>query len=147
MAFRRQILHDHHEFLDLLRRQYGSRLIENKNLIIPVQHLKDLCPLLHSHRNVLDQSVRIYQQPVFFRQRKNLPARFIFLQQSALCCLYPQNNVVQNAETFYQFKMLVNHADSQFICVVGIIDRNLFSVFPDLTLLRLIQSEKHAHKR
>ena len=36
---------------------------------------------------------------------------------------------------------------AQCICIVGVADGDLLAVFEDLTLLRLIQAEQHAHQR
>ena len=52
LSFRDQVLHDLHEFFDLLRCQDCRRLIEDQDLIIPVQHLQDLCSLLHAYGDI-----------------------------------------------------------------------------------------------
>jgi len=43
--------------------------------------------------------------------------------------------------------VLVHHADAQCICIVGVADGDLLAVLADLTSLRLVQAEQHAHQR
>ena len=43
-----EVLHDLHELFNLLWRKHSRRLIENEDLVIAVEHLKNLYPLLHS---------------------------------------------------------------------------------------------------
>ena len=78
-ALRRQILHDLHQLVDLLRGQHGGRFVENQDLIVPVQHFQNLSALLHTHGDVLDQCVRIHVQAVLFAEGQHLLPRFFFL--------------------------------------------------------------------
>ena len=78
----RQIFHDHHQLVDLLGRQHCRRFVKNQNLIVPIEHLQYFRPLLHPHRNILDQRVWIYQETVFFGQINHFLFRLVFLKQS-----------------------------------------------------------------
>ena len=47
----------------------------------------------------------------------------------------------------YTSKVLVHHADTQIVGVVGVLDGHHLAVLFDDALLRLVQAEKHAHQR
>ena len=59
---------------------------------------------------------------------------------------HAQNDVVQYGEALHKFEMLVYHADSQGVCVIGVTDADGLTVLADFTLLRLVQSEKDTHQ-
>ena len=139
--------HDLHQLVDLLRGQHSGGLVEDQDLVVAVQHLQDLYALLHTHRDIADQGVRVHPQAVLFAQRHHLFACLGLLQKAHLVGLNAQNDVVQHAEAFHQLEMLVHHADAQCVGIVGVADGNLLAVFQDLALFRLIQAEQHAHQR
>ena len=60
LSFCSQIFHDRHQLLDLLRCQHSSRLVEDQDLIVTIQHFQNLCSLLHTNGNILDQCIRIH---------------------------------------------------------------------------------------
>ena len=66
LALLGQVAHDLHQLIDLLRGQYGGRLIKDKDLIIAVQHLQNLYALLHTHGDILHFGVHVNGKPVFF---------------------------------------------------------------------------------
>ena len=147
LALGRQILHDLHQLVDLLRRQHGGRLVEDQDLVIAVEHLQDLGTLLHTHGDVLDQGVGVDLQAVLFAEGQHLLPGLLLLQESVLCGLHAHDDVVQHGEAFHQLEVLVHHADAQRVCIVGILDGYLHAVLFDNALLGLIQTEQHAHQR
>ena len=60
--------------------------------------------------------------------------------------LYAKDDVIQYRKAFDQLKVLVDHADAQCIGIVGVFDLDDLSVFLDLSLFRLIQTEENAHQ-
>ena len=56
--------HDLHELVDLLGGQHGGGLVEDQNLIVPVEHLQDLGSLLHTNGDVLHLGVQIHMELV-----------------------------------------------------------------------------------
>ena len=46
----------------------------------------------------------------------------------------------------HQHFKLVDHADAQCVCIIGVADDNLLAVFADLTSFRLVQAKQHAHQ-
>ncbi len=42
--------------------------------------------------------------------------------------------------------MLVDHADTKVVCIVGVIDLDFLAVFLDDALLRLVQAKQNAHE-
>ena len=146
-ALCRQILHDLHKLLDLLRRQHRSRLVENEDLVVAVQHLQDLHALLHTHGDVLHQRVHVHLQSVPLRQLLHLFAGFLFLHEAHLGGFGAQNDIVQHGEDLHQLEVLMHHADAQRGCRVGVGDVHLHAVFANFARLGLIQTEQHAHQR
>ena len=146
-ALCRQILHDLHKLLDLLRRQHRSRLVENEDLVVAVQHLQDLHALLHTHGDVLHQRVHVHLQSVPLRQLLHLFAGFLFLHEAQLGGLRPQNDIIQYREYLHQLEMLVYHSDTQGGRHIRVGDIDLFAVFANFARLGLIQTEQHAHQR
>jgi len=147
LAFLLESAHDLHQLVDLLRGQHSGGLIEDQDLVVAVQHLQDLHALLHAHRDIADKGIRVHAQAVLFAQGHDLLAGLGFLQKAHFIGLHAQNDVVQNAEAFHQLEVLVHHADAQCICIVGVADGDLLAVLADLTSLRLVQAEQHAHQR
>ena len=147
LSLGRQILHDLEELFDLLRRQNGRRLVEDEDLIVAIEHLEDLGALLHADRDVLDQCIGVNVQAVALGELQHLLARVHLLQKAALVRLDAEDDIVENREALDELEMLVHHADAQCICIVGVVDLDLNTVFLDGAFLRLIQAEEHTHER
>ena len=141
-----QIPHDLQKLLDLLGGQHRRGLIEDQYLVIPVQHLQNLCTLLHTDGYILNEGVRIYLQSVSLGQRHYLLAGLIPLEHTKPGVLHAQDNVIQNGEALHHFEVLMHHADTEVIRIVGGIDLNHPAVFLDDTLLCLIHTEQYAHQ-
>ena len=63
--------HDLHQFVDLLRGQHSGRLVKDQDLVVAVQHLQNLYALLHTHRDIADECVRVYPQTVAIVNERN----------------------------------------------------------------------------
>ena len=147
LAFSGQVLHDLHQFFDFLRRQHGGGLVEDQDFIVPVEHLQNLCALLHTDGNILNLCVGIHLQAVFFRQRNDLFPGLLFLQEAhGADRFHAHDDVIQHREALHQLEVLVHHADAQVVGVVRIVDLNFFAVLFDGALFRLIKAEKNAHQ-
>ena len=146
LAFLFEPAHDLHQLVDLLRGQNGGGLVKDQDLVVAVEHLEDLHALLHTHRDVADQSVGVHPQAVLFAQGHDLFAGLGLLQKAQLVGLHPQDDVVQNREALHQFEVLVHHADAQGVGVVGVADLHLLAVFADGALFGLVQAEQNAHQ-
>ena len=59
LSFRREIFHDLHELVDFLRGQNCRRLVEDQNLVVPVEHLENFGSLLHTDGDILYLCVRV----------------------------------------------------------------------------------------
>ena len=147
LALLGQVAHDLHQLIDLLRGQYGGRLIKDKDLIIAVQHLQDLHPLLHTDGDILHLGVHVNGKPVFFRELLHLLPGFFLLQKAQLGVLRPQDDVIQHGKNINELEVLVHHADAQCRGVIGVIDLYRHAVFADLSFFRLVQAKEHAHQR
>ena len=139
--------HDLHQLIDLLRGQNSGGLIKDQDLVVAVEHLQDLHTLLHPNRDITDECIGVHTQAVLLAQGHDLLAGLSLLQKAQLIGLHAQNDVIQHAEAFHQLEVLVHHADAQRVCIVGVADGDLLAVLEDLTGLRLVQTEQHAHQR
>ena len=139
--------HDLHQFVDLLRREHGRRLVKYKDLVVAVEHLEDLHALLHAHGYIFDQGVGVDAHPVFFAQCKNFFARGVLFEKAHVGVFRAEDDVVQYRKDFDQLKVLMHHADAQRRGVVGVVDSDLLPVFADNAALGLIEAEKDAHQR
>ena len=147
LALGREVFHDLHEFLDFLRRQNGRRLVEDQDLVVAVEHFENFGALLHTDGDILNDCIGIDVQTVFLRQRENLFARVLLLQEAHFVRLNAENDVVEDREALDQLEVLMHHADAEFVCVVRVADLDLAAVLVDLALLRLVQTEQDAHER
>ena len=146
LSFGCQIFHDLHKLLDFLRSKYCGRLIKDQDLVVTVKHFQNLGSLLHTYCGILDNGIRIYRKTIFFGKGHNLFTCALFLKETVFCSLNAKDNIIQNTEAFYQFEMLMYHSNAQVICIVWIFDLNFLSIFVDLALFRLIQTEQNAHQ-
>ena len=142
-----QIPHDLHELIDLLGGQHGGRLVENEDLILPVQHLQNFGTLLHTHGDVLDECIGVNLQPIPLTELHNLGTGLFFLQKAHLCGLHTHDDVIQHSKALHQLKVLVYHTDTQGICIIGVFNGHLHAVLFDDALLSLVQAEQNAHQR
>ena len=134
-----KVLYDHHKLIDLLGSKYRCRLIKDQDLIITIQHFQDFRSLLHTNCDIFDLRIRVNRKTIFFRQLHNLFSYFILFQKAAFCCgFHTQHDIIQNRKTFYQLKMLVNHTNSKFIGIIGVLDIYFLTIFSDLAFLWLI---------
>ena len=68
------------------------------------------------------------------------------MQKAVIVGLDAKYDVVKNREAFHQLEVLVHHAYAECVGVIWILDLDLAAVLVYLALLRLIQTEKYAHK-
>ena len=139
--------HDLHQFVDFLRRKHSRRLIEDQDLVVAVQHFQNFNSLLHTYGNVRNIGIRIHLQAILLRQSHHLLTGSVILKETVFCILHPQNDVIQDRKAFHQLKVLMDHSDSQTVCIVGILDLNLLAVFLDHALFRLVKPEQNTHQR
>ena len=147
LAFLCQAAHDVHELFDLLRRQNGSRLIEDQDLIVAVEHLEDLRALLHADGDVLDESIGVDVQAILLRELHDLFPGLILLQEARLVRLHAEDDVFKHRKALHELKVLMHHANAQCIGIVRIIDLDFHAILLDNALFRLIQAEQDAHQR
>ena len=141
-----EVLHDRHQFLDLLRRQHGCRLVEDQDFIVPVKHLEDLGALLHADRDVLDLCIRVDAEAVLVRQGHDFLPGLVLLKEAPPRRLNAQDDVFKYREALDQFKMLVDHADAEIIGIIRVHDLNRLSVLADLPHFSLIEAKEDAHQ-
>ena len=146
LSFRREIFHDLHELVDFLRGQNCRRLVEDQNLVVPVEHLENFGSLLHTDGDILYLCVRVDAQAVLLRQGEDLFPRLLLLQKARFIGLHAEDDIVEHREALDQLEVLVYHADVEVVRVVGVADPDDLSVLLDDAALGLIQAKEHAHQ-
>ncbi len=119
-----QAADDLQEEFDLLGRQYGSGLVEDQDLRLPVQHLKDLDALLHGDVDLFDHLGGFYFQAEFTGEFQNILVGLLQIHggektESFLHRFHSHNDILGDRIVTYQLKMLVYHTDIQFGRVIG----------------------------
>jgi hypothetical protein len=145
-ALVREILHNLHQFLDLLRRQHCRRLIKDQHLVITVEHLKNLNTLLHTYGDIRNQRIRLHLKPVPLTQLQYLFSGTIFFKEQSFRWLNTKDNIIQHGKTLHQFEVLMNHSDVQIVRVVRRIDLYNLPVLFDRTGRRLVQTKQNTHE-
>ena len=138
--------HNVHQLVDFLGSQHGGRLVENQNLVVPVEHLQNLHTLLHANADVLHLGIGVHLQSVALGQLHDLLPGSGTVHHHTLHRLRAQNDVVQHREALHQLEVLVHHADVQGGGIVGVIDPDLLTILLDNSLFRLVQAEQDAHQ-
>ena len=141
-----QRAHDGEEALRLLRRQHGSRLVEDEDVGVTIKRLDDLDALLHAHRQVLDQSIGIDGQAVLAGDFEDARARGLAVEEGAAHALVAQHDVLGDCEHRHQLEVLVHHADAQRDGVVGVADADLAAVDEDFALVRAVEAVDDVHQ-
>ena len=144
LAFSYQITHDLHQILDLLGSEDGRRFVEYENLGITIEHFQDLNPLLHSHRDILDDHIRINIQPVLLGEGLDLLGCTLAVEEEL--SFLSKNDIFRNSEVVNQLEVLVHHADAQIIGIVGAMDMNFLSPNQYFSLVCMVQTKEDAHQ-
>ena len=146
-AFCPEGAHDVHQLVNFLGCQHGGGLVEDQNIVIPVEHLEDLHPLLHTHGDVLHPGIRVNLQAVALRQLQHPLAGIGPVDHQAFSRFRTQDDIVQHREALHQLKVLVHHANVQGRGIVGVLNLHHLAILLDDTLLGLVQAEQYAHQR
>ena len=147
LALSGEVFHYLHELLYLLRGEHRRGLVENEDLVFAVEHFEDLGALLHTDGDVLDKRVGLDAQAVPVAQLKNFLSRSVLVEEAQLFRrLVAEDDVVEHREALDELEVLVNHADPEAVCVVGVFYLDLLAVLLDNALFCLIQAEQYAHQ-
>jgi len=130
--------HDLHQLVNLLGRKHGCGLVEDEDLIFPVEHLQNFGALLHAHSDISDQRVGVHLEAVFFGKGHDLLPGLLLLEKARLTGLHAHYDVVKHSEAFHQLEVLMNHAYTESVGVVGVVYPDLHAVLLDYAGLGLI---------
>ncbi len=110
-----QRAHDGDQFLGLLRRQHGGRLVEDEQLGVAAERLEDLDALLHADGQVRDQRVRVGTcRPVALGDLRDPPPRLAPAHQAERRdVLVPEHDVLGHREHRDEHEVLMHHADAR----------------------------------
>ncbi len=142
--------HDVEQFIGLLRRQHGGRLVEDEQVDIPSQCLDDLDSLLDADGQVLDHRVRVDRQPVAARHLEDEFAGGTVVQEA-------QESTRTFSTPSITFSATVNTGTSMkcwwtmpMPAAIASLGRWIFggdAVNEDLALIRLEQPVEDVHQR
>ncbi|CAI8372631.1 MAG: Uncharacterised protein [Cellulomonadaceae bacterium TMED98] len=113
-ALARQLAHDVHEFVCLLRGQHRRWLIEHQDFGIPCKGFNDFHPLLHTDREVFDDRVGVDVEPETIGNLTNKPPCLLQVQSTKSSGgLVPENDIFGDSKDRYQHEVLVDHPNSR----------------------------------
>src|SRR5205814_5949717 len=101
------------EFLDLLRRQHGRRLVENEQICVTIKSLEQLDTLLLSDREILDERARVDLEFQFVRKRLDTAIGLFEIDVQRRTGLGTENDILSNRHRVDQHKMLMHHANAE----------------------------------
>ena len=132
------------KFLCLLGRQHRRRLVQDQNISSPEQSLNDLQRLFLGDAHLIYLLIQIQIKAIFFTDLPGpLPDSrqvifFLFVQS--------QSDIFQSRKHVHQFKMLMDHSDSQIVSVFWGTDLHPASVYKNFSFIRIIDAGDHVHQ-
>ena len=146
-AFFFQSLKDAEQLIGFCRGQHTRRFVQNQNIGLTIKRLKDFDTLLHPYANVLDNSVRVDVQLVFFGKLQQRLSRFAQRGTQQLPVLSPKNNIFEDCKILDQFKVLEHHSDTSRNCGLTVGNLRLFARDENLTGVRFVKTIQNRHER
>ena len=128
-----------------LRSQNGCRLVKDKNISASVKNLYNFNRLLFGNRHFMNFFVRVNIKAVFFSDFGNFLRRLFDIVTALF--IESENNILGCGKYIYKLKMLMYHTDFIVECVPRRTDNGFLSVYENLTLVRIINTRDHIHKR
>ena len=142
-----EVFHDLYKLFDLLRSEHRGRLVENEYLVFAVEHFEYFGALLHADGYILDDRIGIDAQSVLIAQLNDLFASLVLFKKARLTRrLIAEDDVIEDREALNKLEVLVHHSDTEAVGIVGVFYLDLFAVFFDNALFRLIKAEQNAHQ-
>ena len=139
---------DPEELERLLRREHGSRLVEDQDLRAAEEGLQDLDPLLLADADVLDARVRVDGE--LERLGDLLDALFggVLVEEHLLArWLDPEHDVLGDRHHRDQHEVLVDHPDPEVDRIAGRAHLDRLAVDEDLALVRPVEAVEDVHQR
>ena len=136
------ITHDIKKILGILWCQYCSRLIKDQYISASVQYLNYFYSLLFRNGHIIYFFVNIDIEAIFITDIHDLFFSFLEIEFS----LKSQYDIFSRIENIDQFKMLMDHTNSQVKSIFWRAYNSFFSIDHYLTCIRIIYSCKHVHK-
>ena len=128
----------------LLRCQYCCRLIQNQDIGASVKNLHDFQSLFLRYTHLINLLVQIQVKVIFVTDCLGcFPDLF---QVKFLPLIKTKCDILRSAEHIDQLKMLMDHTDSQVVCIFRRADLYLFSIYHDLAGIWKIDTGNHVHQ-
>ena len=138
---------DHLEpFLRFLRRQYGSRLVQDQQFCSMIQRFQNLRPLLCADGEFADQLRRLDLQTVGPRERFYGLQRPFFGKQAISFRFFTHYDIFRYGQMVHQHEMLVNHLDPKADGSLRRAHGHLLPLKPDLAGLWGVHTIDHFHE-
>ena len=145
-ALIRHLLEGLEKAFGLLRREHGSRLVQNENLRTAVEHLDDFDSLLLAHRELPNLGLGINGQAILVADARHLGIDLVVLS-TKLTSMEAQDNILGHGLHGHQHEVLMDHAHPGGNGVARRIEAHALTVDEDFALIRVIETGEDIHQR
>ena len=143
-----QLTHDRHQLVRLLRGEHSGWLIENEDLRLARQRLDDLHPLLGTHRQILDEGVRVQVETETRRDLAHRLAGALATDDPGRSGrLEAQGDRLGDRKDGDEHEVLMHHANTRRDRVARALERHGLAVDEDLPLVRGVHPVQDVHER
>src|SRR5919199_534355 len=144
---RHELLEDGEEVIGLLRGEDGGGLVEDEDVGLAVEGLKDLYPLLDADGEVGYLRSRVDSEPVALAQLLCGPDGALEVEGCAPARLRAEHDVLGDGEGRDEGEVLVDHPYAPIHGVSGVVDLDLLAVYGNGARVRLVEAVEDLHQR
>ena len=145
-AFVSKRMHHRDQLVGFLRCEHCCRFVEDEVLGIICQGFQDLDSLLHTNWEILDKRIRVYVQPVPFREPLDGASRISHVEHAGLAVLAAEDQVLRHRENLDQHEMLMHHANPGGNRLFGVLADMLDAIDGNRAVVGLQQPVQHVHQ-
>ena len=138
------VAHDAEQLLRFLRREHGGRFVQNQNLRAAIEHFDDFKRLLLADAHFIDLLIQINIKCVAVADFARLLTDG--LEVIFFVLIHHERDVFHRREYVDELEMLVNHADSQRVSVLGAADFRRLLIDLNFAAVRIIDTGDHVHQ-
>ena len=135
------------EFVRLLRRQHGSRLVENDDLCTIIEHLQDFHTLLCADRDPIDRLIELDTKTELLRKRSQLFLFCVPVAKTVFRFFVAEHDILSDSKRGDQHKLLMHHAEAAGDGILWAPEVDLLAEDLDLSASALFQPIQNFHQR
>ena len=150
-ALRLEIVHNPEQRLNLVLRQRRGRLVQNQNLAVCGDRLRDFHRLHLRHTQAAELRLRIKVHTHALEKRRRVLVHFFMIDrgdqtQHLLDRVAAQEDILSDGPRRNRLEFLMHHGNAHFQCFHGVMDGNFFAVKEDFAFVHLIDAEHALHE-